>query len=287
MPDPRLIAIKGTDNADRQGDVIFVHGLGGSALETWHTDKKALEKAQKSEGEAFQPGQLNFWPAWLGEDYPQLGIWSLDYDIEPLAWRGNTMPLTDRATNILQVFSNKRIGNRPILFITHSMGGLLVKQMLRSAFDFGNPRWKKIEENTKGIVFLATPHSGSDLSNLMQFVNRVLQGVMRASVSVEELEANHSRLRELNNVYRNHTRLSQIPVDAYFETQPYNPVGLVVDQASADPGMQGVVPIGVGADHITICKIAPEDKTNSIVYNSIKLFIEDYLLAKTEVPQRP
>lgn len=279
MPDPRLIAIKGTDNADRQGDVIFVHGLGGSALETWHTDKRALEKAQKSEGEAFQPGRLNFWPAWLGEDYPQLGIWSLDYDIEPSAWRGSTMPLTDRATNILQVFSNKRIGNRPIMFITHSMGGLLVKQMLRSAFDFGNPRWKKIEENTKGIVFLATPHSGSDLSNLMQFVNRVLQGVLQASVSVEELEANHSRLRELNNVYRNHNRLNQIPVDAYFETQPYNPVGLVVDQASADPGMQGVVPIAVDADHITICKIAPENRASSIIYDSVKLFIEDHLLA--------
>lgn len=284
MPDPRLIPITGTENPDRTGDVIFVHGLGGSALETWHANKKELEQAQKIQGKDFQADRLNFWPAWLGQDYPSLGIWSLDYDIEPSAWRGHSMPLADRANNILQVLANRRIGQKPIVFITHSMGGLVVKQMLHNTCDFGTPRWKKIEENTRGIVFLATPHSGANLSNWMQFVNRTLQGVLNLSVSVEELEDNHSRLRQLNNVYRNHSRLSQIPIEAYFETQPYQPIGIVVDQTSADPGMQGVIPIGVDADHITICKIAPEQKSNSIVYDSVKLFLEDHLLNREASP---
>ncbi|MDB9528588.1 hypothetical protein PN498_21525 [Oscillatoria sp. CS-180] len=280
MPDPKLISIQQNNSPNPVGDVIFVHGLGGSALGTWYADptdtrNSKLKQAQNGE---LPPQDLNFWPAWLGTDYPQLNIWSLDYDIEPSAWRGGTMPLADRANNILQVLSNKRIGRKPIAFITHSMGGLVVKQMLRSALDFGNPRWKAIADNTQGIVFLATPHSGANLSNWMQFINRTLQGALNLSVSVEELEDNHARLRELNNVYRNQPRLREIPIEVYFETRPYKPIGLVVDQTSADPGIPGAVPVGVDADHITICKIAPDKKADSLIYNSVTIFLEETLL---------
>lgn len=278
MAHPKLVGIKGTENDNRRGDVIFMHGLGGDALETWYEESVGEEALRKAKRAELHPEELDFWPAWLGKTFPYFGIWSLDYDIEPSAWRGATMPLSDRANNILQVLSNKRIGKRPIVFIAHSMGGLLVKQMLRNAFDFDNVRWKGIVDNTRGIVFIATPHSGASLSNWMQFLNKTLQGALRLSISVEELEHNHSRLRELNNVYRNHACLSKIPLQAYFETQSCKPVGIVVDQSSADPGMQGVVPLGIDADHISICKIHPDNKEDSIIYNSTVDFLEDNLI---------
>jgi len=56
----RLVPILGTDNASRIGDVVFVHGLGGDALSTWHPQGKK-EKA-------------NSWLTWLGEDLEQVGI---------------------------------------------------------------------------------------------------------------------------------------------------------------------------------------------------------------------
>jgi triacylglycerol esterase/lipase EstA (alpha/beta hydrolase family) len=174
-----LICISGCEKLERIGDVIFVHGLGGDALGTWHPQGKRDDN--------------NFWPTWLGEDLPEVAIWSLKYEVEPFIWKGNTMPLVDRATNTLAVLDSYEMGERPLVFITHSMGGLLVKQMLRHAWDYGNPQWKAIVEQTKGIVFLSTPHSGSNMANWINYIG----GILQTSVSIDELEAHHSRLREL------------------------------------------------------------------------------------------
>ncbi|NER26790.1 MAG: alpha/beta hydrolase [Symploca sp. SIO1C4] len=141
MSEPNdLIKISGCDNHQRLGDVIFVHGLDGNARSTWHPKGRVDDD--------------DFWPNWLGQELPDLGIWSLSYKVEPFKWKGETMPLVDRATNTLAILDINKIGNRPLIFITHSLGGLLVKQMLRHGLDYGSPRWKPIVEQTKGVIFL-------------------------------------------------------------------------------------------------------------------------------------
>ena len=116
----------------------------------------------------------------MGQDAPDVGIWSIDYEVEPSAWKGNAMPLTDRATNILELLNVHNIGKYPIIFVTHSLGGLLVKQMFRTASDRKDQEWKNIVEKTRGIVFLATPHSGSNIANWVSYFDKIL----RQTVSV-------------------------------------------------------------------------------------------------------
>ena len=253
-----LLAISGCENPERRGDVIFVHGLGGDALGTWHRDGKRDDR--------------DSWLYWLGKDLPDIGIWSLGYEVEPSKWKGNGMPLADRATNTLALLDSYEIGMRPLMFITHSMGGLLVKQMLRHAQDFGTPRWEAIVEQTKGIVFLSTPHSGSDLANWIKYIDGIL-GVLRVGVSVEELKANHDRLRELNLVYRNHGQLCQIPMEVYCEKLKTSGF-LVVDETSADPGIKGVIPLPMDCDHISICR--PQNQRD-LIYRRVKRFIQEKL----------
>jgi CHAT domain-containing protein/predicted enzyme related to lactoylglutathione lyase len=250
-----LIPISGCENSERIGDVIFVPGLGGDVRGTWHPQGKRNDN--------------NFWLAWLGEELPDVGIWSLGYEVEPLKWKGNTMPLFDLATNILAVLDACEIGDRPLIFIAHSLGGLLVKQMLRLAWDYGTPEWKRIVEQTKGIVFLSTPHSGSNMANWVKYIGVILQ----ASVSVDELEVHHSRLRELNEVYRNHEGLSQIPIQVYWEKQKTSGF-LVVDETSANPGIKGVTPIPMDDDHLSICR--PKSK-ESFIYRRVNKFIRTNL----------
>jgi hypothetical protein len=244
-----------TCDGSQIADIIFVHGLGGNPFSTWHSQGRVNDK--------------DFWPTWLGNDLQNVAIWSLGYEVEPFKWRGSTMPLVDRATNSLAVLDSYEIGSRPLLFITHSMGGLLVKQMLRHAYDFGEPRWKKIVEQTKGIVFLSTPHSGSEIANWVEYIGRFLL----PSISVEELKAHDPHLRELNNVYRNHDILSQIPIEVYCEKHKTSGL-LVVNETSADPGIKGVIPIPVDFDHISICR---PDSRNALIYRRITRFIKENL----------
>jgi len=173
-----LIKISGCDNANRVGDVIFVHGLGGDALETWlpvAQDNRVFRFPWKQQESSEKLDKLDSWLSWLGQERPEIGIWSLQYEAEPFKRRGFSMALTDRATNTLRVLQAERLGTRPLLFVTHSMGGLLVKQMVRHGWDQGDEKWKEIVDQIKGIIFLSTPHLGSDLANFVQYLNIVLQ----------------------------------------------------------------------------------------------------------------
>ncbi len=248
-----LIPISGCDNAHRRGNVIFVHGLGGNAWSTWHPQEEF---------------DNNFWLTWLGEDeeLPDLGIWSYGYEAEPTAWKGKTMPLFDRASNLLEWLEVRRFGQYPLIFVTHSMGGLLVKELLRTAQNF---RKQDILQQSKGIVFLATPHTGSHLANLIDKTPILA----RVTVSVRELKAHEPQLRGLNEWYRENARRLEIKTKVYYETQPVKGIS-VVDPDSANPGIEGVKPVAIAANHIDICK--PKSK-QELVYSSVKNFLEECL----------
>ncbi|MDS4042594.1 MAG: hypothetical protein RKP20_15645 [Candidatus Competibacter sp.] len=258
-----LQKIGGCDDPDHVADVIFVHGLDGDARTTWHP---------KGDPQAF-------WPAWLGEDVPAIGVWSLGYAVSASAWKGHAMPLADRATNVLQQLKLDKIGRRPVVFVCHSLGGLLVKQVLRHASDFGNPAWKAITTQTKAVVFLSTPHSGADLASWIQYIG----GLLRTTVSVEELEVHHPRLRELNLWYRNHVADFDLTTEVYYEKRPVAGI-LVVNETTADPGIVGVVPVPVDEDHVSICKPASKD---SLIYRSVKCLVEDIVNAARPPVAKP
>lgn len=246
----KLVNISGGDNPERCADVVFVHGLDGDARTTWHP-KDSPDK---------------FWPAWLGEDFPSIGIWSLGYAVSTSAWKGTTMPLIDRATNTLDLFELDDIGHRPVAFICHSLGGLLVKQALRLASESRNPDWRAIAEHTGLIVFLSTPHSGADIANWIQYLGKLL----RTTVTVEELEAHHPRLRELNDWYRDNVEDLGITTFVYCEKIPTAGI-LVVNETTANPGIAGVRPIPVDEDHVSICKPSSREAQ---IYRRVKRLIE-------------
>ena len=267
-----LIPIIGTKNPNRKADIIFVHGLGGDAWSTWHPS------ARKDDN--------NFLPMWLGEDFPDVGVWSINYQVEPTTWRGSSMFLRDRATNIVDLLDVNQLGTRPIIFITHSMGGLVVKQMLCNATYSQESSWKRIVEQTQGIVFLSTPHSGSNIANWFKYIG----GILGATVSIKELEKDNPDLINLNAQYCNHERLSKIPVLVYYEGQKTRLIlrlnAIVVDKESANPGskIENIKFVRLDEDHISISK--PNSKGHQL-YKGVKQFITKCLSNSESIIDSP
>ncbi|MBN3927030.1 AAA-like domain-containing protein [Nostoc sp. NMS4] len=257
-----LIKISGCDNPKRCGDVIFVHGLGGHSRATWHPQELRNDD--------------NFWLTWLAQERPDLGIWSFGYKAEPFEWRGSTMPLFDRASNLQEYLQVNDIGKYPIIFIAHSMGGLLVKEMLRNAQTFQK---KAVIQQTKGIVFLSTPHTGSHLANLVDKISILA----RTTVSVNELKSHIPQLRQLNEWYRQNVDSLEITTKVYFETKPTQGF-LVVDPDSANPGIKDVQPTATDDDHLSITK---PKSTDNLVYKGVSQFIKQQLLINLGIIEQP
>ena len=260
-----LSALANCESSTRVCDVVFVHGLGGGSHSTWMTSDAAQ----------------GFWPSWIGADFANVGVWTLGYRADVSAWTSESMPLADRGTAILETLANEGIGERPVVFITHSMGGILAKQILRHATSFGVKRWESIARNTRGIAFLATPHAGADLAGFAELARLVL----RTNEQVGELRAHHPRLRELHAWFLKFQGDQKFVCRTFCETRELRPgvFGLtlpkgflVVDQTSAEPHVPGEVAVPLDEDHVSICK--PPDR-NSPLYKSLKRFIKEALAA--------
>lgn len=225
-------------------DVVFVHGIDGDGSGTWGFDR----------GEN--------WITWLGKSLPTATFWTLDYEVASLAWRGNAMLLSDRAGNVLSILHNKSLGDRPIVFVCHSFGGLLVKQVLRHSKELH--QHEEIFKNTKGVVFLSTPHLGSSLADAVTY----LAFFLSPTVATKQLEAHGKELLTLNHWYRRNANAEGIESKVFYELHPTRG-RIVVDAASADLGF-GIAPTQVDHDHNTIAR---PDRDDDVVVEGTGRFI--------------
>nr|WP_293110342.1 hypothetical protein [Okeania sp. SIO2F4] len=181
---------------------------------------------------------LDFWPFWLGEELQADGIdvnvWTFGYIAPRSKYSGQGMSLFDQASNLLKYLDIKGIGTRPLIFVTHTMGGLVVKEVINTAQNFYHK--EVFIEQTKGIVFLSTPHQGSYLAD---FIDK-FDVLTRTTVNVKELKAHTSQLSKLNEWYTENVEKLGIKTEVFYETQSIKGV-LVVDRDSANPGIQGVI----------------------------------------------
>lgn len=231
-------------------DLVFLHGLTGDPVETWSSE---------SNGE--------FWPEWLADDLGDVDVYTIGYPASIFAqWANKEMDLFERAGNILEHMAGSNLGSRPIVFVTHSLGGILAKQILRRAIDSTDGDHKRIAESTKLVIFLATPHTGASLASALA----LLPGT---SSHIKLLSNGSGFLDDLNQHYRNFAnQRSDLQTVAYYEKFKTAKMAEVVDRHSADPGVANTQPVAVDKDHINICK--PSDRED-VVYLGVKRHIRN------------
>jgi len=252
--------IGGDDSSNRSGDVIFLHGLNGDARKTWTASKEKEEV---------------FWPFWLAEDVPGIAVRALSYDAAPSAWTGNSMDLNDRAVNLLWLLKTHKMGDRPLCFIAHSMGGLIVKSMLRAA-ETSATEYSDFNDNTRGIIFFDTPHQGAKLASVLSNFS-----LFRKTVAIENLREHDPQLRELNKWYQGYVSRKEIKNLVFFSTRT-TWLQRIVSATSADPNLPGPRPIPLDTDHGNICKLISRDQT---AYKSVFDFVTKALHSNPRISQ--
>jgi protein SERAC1 len=165
-----------------------------------------------------------------------------------------------QAEELLRKLRLARVGDRPVIFISHSFGGLLVKQFLLFARD--NPVSRSILKNTQGVVFFSTPHRGADMSRYADTY------VFRRSRALDVLQPSNDYLSRL------HTRFCELAAhiptlsfgensNTYYETR----LGRVHFQLVSDESSNPAFPSGAHSfykldfNHYESCK--PRSQTDS------------------------
>lgn len=240
-------------------DVIFVHGLTGDVKETWSNESGN-----------------GYWPEWLSEDVETISTYSLGYPASLFEkWAKKEMDIFERAGNVLEHLAAYEIGRRPVVFIVHSLGGLLTKILLRKSQASDDQDFKNIASQTRLIVFLSTPHTGSSLAN-------VLDVLPKTSKTIALLANEAGFLEDLKQHFISFVKeRNDISVKTYYEKHKTKKTVLVVTRESANPGI-GSEPIAVDKNHIDICK--PNDKED-VVYLGVKRHVSN--LIRTVLEEKP
>lgn len=251
MSQPTIQEIYSPPNGISALDIIFIHGLSDNFSDCWR------QQGQKGK----------VWPLWLNDEFPSASIWSVEYPTSKLKSyiQAPDLSIVTIASSISDYLKVKKIGARPLIFVTHSMGGLIAKAILRSCEGSGNPKKKKIFENCVGVAFIATPHTGSTLGTFLSS----LPGV--ASKNVQDLERASSTVMELYTWYQAKSCANGIKTCALYETVKTKGV-MVVDAGSANPGVAECEPVAIVANHSDICKFSNKDDHG---YLEIVNFIEE------------
>lgn len=223
---------------DPIANVIFVHGLSGDQSDTWRCGTSD-----------------ELWPSWLNEKFPSLAVFSFGYAASVFA--KNEQDLFERATSAMDLFASKGFGERPLIFVGHSLGGLLIKNILRKSREASDQRLNAIADSTRLVVFIATPHTGASLASIGKFVLPHL-----VSDKIELLANNAGVLEDLNQAYRALVdQKCDLQTVVYYEKLRTRGQ-LIVDRASSDPGSANTTPVAVDKDHISICK--PDSRDDQV-----------------------
>ena len=184
--------------------IIFVHGFTGDASSTWTNT-----------------GNQEYWPRLMLTDKAFDGADIFTYEYPTALFTSHVPNVNELAENLGTTLTSPDFGltkYQQIIFLTHSMGGLVVRQYLLKYRDVG--------EKVRFIYFYSTPMTGGAVAALAGvFFDTPQIGNMKP------MEVN-DYLGNLQKDWLDDNRLKHIPTYCAYELLPFRGK-IIVDQISA------------------------------------------------------
>ena len=265
-------------------DVVCLHGLAGDPLSTFRRGgtMKRLSESDVASLSAFELATREaladtvLWPRdWLADDLgsERTRVISVTYK-SALVESDNLLGVDELAARITKGLHAAGVGRggRPVVFISHSLGGILTKKLLVED--------SELSRSTRAVVFFAVPHHGANIANIMLkeggFVDRSSLVPSIHAVAVKSGEA----LEDLHQSFVELAAAESIRVLSFAEGQKsalLNRRGAkwikeqLVTGASANAGIGPCVTLGQ-ADHFNVCKPAGRHSISYVMV--LQLFLD-------------
>ncbi|KAI0418466.1 hypothetical protein F5X98DRAFT_338140 [Xylaria grammica] len=218
-------------------DVIFVHGLQGHPFKTWaaevgrqngHGDKLSSGDKANAQAESKRRNLLVrvrkfkrmraratqedhsyvFWPAdLLPMELPRARILVFGYDTvvakHQFAGAVNKNSIFAHSKDLVNELSRTRPLGRPVMFVTHSLGGIVIKESLAICSTSNSENIENILKSTTGVMFLGTPHRGSNAAGVGEIARKAASLLLMDTNSrvLDSLSLRNSDLERCQDVF--------------------------------------------------------------------------------------
>ena len=204
--------------------MVFVHGFKGHPERTWsHKSELAINVHSNQPNDNERPAKIArlvkggnrehvYWPKHLlPNTLPSARVLVYGYDTNIRHSLGSSISkntVYDIASDFLGSLEAERRSqpSSPIIFVAHSLGGIVVKEMLRRSCGFTSHHKHlcQIYDSTAALMFFGTPHGGADprgfLGHIAEQVIRVAGFTVNEQI-INTLLPTSERLRELRDEF--------------------------------------------------------------------------------------
>ncbi|KAK5625679.1 hypothetical protein RRF57_001395 [Xylaria bambusicola] len=261
--------------------IIFVHGLRGHPQATWAqrqtlTNPRTAETPRKRERfkGIFRPrptpadtndkhiNDVIFWPRdYLLEDVPEAEVWTYGYNADVIGglFQANNQNSVSQHGRDLYVKLERHIENdseglqAPIIFVAHSLGGIIVKDAIR--------RSEFCQRRTRLIIFLGTPHRGSSYAAWGVIASNLAKLAFQDSNKriVQTLAVNDETLDNIHDEFLKLLHGGNIKIHSFCEARAITGIkgldGKVVDDFSSQVGSPPFETVeSIDADHMEMAR---------------------------------
>ncbi|KAK7976268.1 hypothetical protein PG989_014731 [Apiospora arundinis] len=166
--------------------ICLVHGLFGGPWKTFAAKRRPPRDEKGASKGVFWPRDL------LPTIVRNVRIISFgfDADVEKFMGAASLNTIHQHSRNLLNTMCDQLDSQLPIIFVAHSLGGVIVKDALnQSAGATTDQTRQRLLENTHGIIFLGTPHRGSSSATYGRTAFRLSQVVAFQSANIKLITA--------------------------------------------------------------------------------------------------
>ncbi|KAH7202391.1 hypothetical protein DER44DRAFT_481084 [Fusarium oxysporum] len=254
-------------------DICAVHGMDGHAFDTWMAPTKMWLRDH------------------LPSEFPKSRIMTFGYNSNSMDGKSINHGLSDFADTLIDNLKYVRTSDeeqcRPVLLICHSMGGLVGRLAVTRHWRWQGEgmKYASTKFGHYGLLFLSTPHFGSDMANFSDFVLDFASSIAGVRKKlVEELKTFNPSLQEVIDDWK--TIKPQPIFCCLCETDLTQT--LVGDRQIVTPisaGFMGTTASPVsGTDHKSVCRFETKfDKGWAKVLDSLREIRRELLEQSMEV----